>query len=176
MKRILFLVLVLLLVTACAGAQSGAIGNRAGQSTNAMTPPPLTGLDIISISEIRKKVPFPVFIPTQVPPGLAATVKLREEGTRALVDINYKTSDGSYELTVLNGPAGCCLDADPRKEGKLVKVRDNLTAHYLEVQPQFGGPTLWWQEAGTYIALSGSKMNKDDLVRIADSMSFAANP
>jgi hypothetical protein len=46
----------------------------------------------------------------------------------------------------------------------------------LNNEPQFGGPILWWQQDGTYIAVSGPHLTKDDLVKVAASMSKTATP
>jgi hypothetical protein len=51
-----------------------------------------------------------------------------------------------------------------------------LTAHLLNVQAAFGGPILWWEQDGTYVAVSGPHLTKDDLVKIASSMSATAVP
>lgn len=169
-KRVMLLALVLLLVTGCTGTKTGNAGNGATQGGKDQLPPP-------NIGEFRDKVTYPIFYPTQAPESLRPVVQLRESGVvKPLVEINYLDKGGTSQLHVLNGTVGCCLDSDPRKTGESVKIRDNITAHYLVNQPEFGGPILWWQETGSYVALSGPTMNKDSLVAIANSMVSSSNP
>jgi Tol biopolymer transport system component len=85
------------------------------------------------------------------------------------------TIDYAGKVLVINGPAGCCLDADPRKSEDTLTLPNHITAHFLQVEPQYGGPILWWQQEGTYIALSGPRLTKDVLTAIATSMSKTAD-
>ncbi|SPF45905.1 exported hypothetical protein [Candidatus Desulfosporosinus infrequens] len=132
-------------------------------------PSSLTGL-----AEARQKVSFSIFIPTVVPAGLVTEHLSIVEGPPTFLKVDYLTKDGSTGLCVLNGPAGSGLAADPRKEGEAIKLRSNIPGHFLNNQPQFGGPILWWEETGSYVALSGPELNKTDLVKIAESMSSTA--
>jgi hypothetical protein len=176
MRWMRLLLLVALLLTGCTGATSHPPGSGVAQSAQTKTPPLPSHSAPPSLADIRKRVTFPIFVPTEVPQGLAPIVEVKGEESRVLVRINYRSSEGVTELSVLNGPAGCCLDADPRKTGESIPLRGSMRAHYLPNQPQFGGPILWWQEAGSYIALSGPHLNKEELVRIAASMSATGNP
>lgn len=124
-----------------------------------------------SLSEVRKKVSFPVFVPAEVSHGLTPSPQIGDGRVR----IVYLSGDGTQELSVLNGPAGCCLDAVPGKTGQATPIRNGITGHFLINQPEFGGPILWWQETGTYVALSGPHLTKEELVRIAASMSSTAS-
>jgi len=110
-----------------------------------------------------------------VPAGLVPEPPTIDEEPPAFVRVNYRTEDGSTGLSVLNGPAGSGLAADPRKKGETIKLRGDILGHFLDIEPQFGGPILWWEEAGTYVALSGPGLNKTDLVKIAVSMSPASD-
>ncbi|MFZ5824368.1 MAG: hypothetical protein ACOY94_08580 [Bacillota bacterium] len=124
-----------------------------------------------SLALLRKEAPFPIFVPTQIPAGLEPRPPITRD---RVVEIVYLTNDLKVELRVINGPAGCCLDADSRKAVGATSIRGDITAYYIINQPEFGGPILWWQEAGSYIALSGPSFAKDDLVKIAASMSSTA--
>lgn len=137
--------------------------------------PPLPAPTAPTIAEVRQRVTFPVFVPTWVPAGLTPEPPVGGEQPQAGVRLNYHAADGSVALTVLNGPAGCCLDADPRKTGLSVTLPNGTVAHFLDVQPQYGGPILWWQQQGAYVALSGPHLTKDDLVQIAASTSPTAD-
>lgn len=120
-------------------------------------------------------VTFSIFIPTSVPEGLVPEPPTLDEGPPAHIYVNYQAGDGSIGLSIINSPAGSGLDADPRKNGETIKIRENIVGHFLDNEPQFGGPILWWEEAGSYVALSGPELNKTDLVNIANSMSATAD-
>ena len=91
-----------------------------------------------------------------------------------LVRIACTYKDVSVGLSVAVGPEGCCRDADPRKITDGTPIRDGITAHYLNNQPEFGGPIPWWNESGAYVAVSGPHLTKEDLIEIAESMSDTA--
>lgn len=129
----------------------------------------------IYLDKARQKVSFAIFIPTVVPAGLVPELPTIDEGTPALVRINYRAADGNIGLSVLNGPAGSGLAADPRKKGETIWLRGDIAGHFLNIEPQFGGPILWWEETGSYVALSGPGLGKTDLVKIAVSMSPTAD-
>lgn len=143
---------------------------RSGNYPPKTNPPKLT-----SLAEARETVSFSIFIPTSVPEGLVPEPPTLDEGPPAHIYVNYQAGDGSIGLSVINSPAGSGLDADPRKTGETIKIRGNIVGHFLDNEPQFGGPILWWQEAGSYVALSGSELHKTDLVKIANSMSSTAD-
>ncbi|HEV8635996.1 MAG TPA: hypothetical protein VG370_17365, partial [Chloroflexota bacterium] len=64
---------------------------------------------------------------------------------------------------------------DPRKGGQAVALPNGLTAHFLNMQPEYGGPILWWEQEGAYVALSGPRRTRDELVKIATSVSKTAD-
>ncbi|MDI6880897.1 MAG: hypothetical protein QMC95_17540 [Desulfitobacteriaceae bacterium] len=130
---------------------------------------------LTNLVDARQKVSFSIFIPTVVPAGLVPERPTIDEQPPAFVGVNYRTKDGSTGLSVLNGPAGSGIAADPRKKGEVIKLRGDIFGHFLNIESQFGGPILWWEEAGSYVALSGPKLNKTDLVKIAVSMSPTAD-
>ena len=117
-----------------------------------------------TLAEVRAEAPYPIFVPTWVPDGLTPEPPV---GYR----ISYHDSDGTEALTVLNGTG---LASDPRKAGDPVTLPNGLEAHLLAIEPQYGGPILWWVQEGTPIALSGPEMTQALLVKIAASMSKTA--
>lgn len=123
------------------------------------------------LAEVRKKASFPIFIPTEVPAGLLSNPPVLGERPTYLVRIDYHTKDGINRLTVLNGPAGSCLAADSRKTGEAIILRDNIAGHFIKNQPEFGGPIIWWEEDGSYVALSSPYLTRDELAEIANTMS-----
>jgi outer membrane lipoprotein-sorting protein len=145
------------------------------RSANDSPVPEPSPSSLTNLAEARQKVSFSIFIPTVVPAGLVTEHLIIDEGPPTFVKVDYRTKDGSIGLSVLNGPAGSGLAADPRKKGETIKLRGDILGHFLNNEPQFGGPILWWEEAGSYVALSGPELNKTDLVKIADSMSSTAD-
>jgi outer membrane lipoprotein-sorting protein len=132
--------------------------------------PTAPGLDAI-----RGRFASPVFVPTWLPEPLSPEPPVAGEGRGGTVGLTYHTSDGSLALMALSGAAGCCLDNDPRKAGQAVALPNGLTAHYLNLEPAYGGPILWWEQEGAYVALSGPRRTRDELVKIAASMSKTAD-
>lgn len=124
----------------------------------------------LTIKEIRTRVPYPVLLPGRVPPGLKPGLPV----ANTTVHVPYQSEKGTVELDVLNGPAGCCLDGDGRKAVNPVVIRGGITAYFLNIEPQYGGPILWWNENGAYVALSGPNQTKASLLEIAESMSPTA--
>lgn len=136
------------------------------------TPPTPPTLD-----SLRRSLTYPIFVPTILPAGLSPSQPVVGDPAHTPgVSIAYHSNDGSTALLVLNGPLGCCLDADYRKGGGLVHLPGGIAAHLLLEEPQYGGPILWWDQDGTYIALSGPYLTGADLAKIAESMSKTADP
>lgn len=77
-------------------------------------------------------------------------------------------------LRVLQGPAGCCLDAARPSAVRDIEIRPGVFAQLIPVQPAYGGTILWWTEStpsgGVYVAISGTPTGRDELVKIAQSM------
>ena len=117
-----------------------------------------------TLAEVRAGAPYPIFVPTWVPDGLVPEPPVNYR-------ISYHGSDGTEALTVLNGTG---LASDPRKAGDPVTLPNGLEAHFLAIEPQYGGPILWWVQEGTPIAISGPEMTQELLVKIAASMSKTA--
>ena len=156
----------------------GRSGLAVTETAPAATATPMLILDgEQSLANIRRLFSFPVFVPTAVPAGLNPDVLVTDDGRPAgpLVTINYWMADSRLALQVLNGPAGCCLDADPRRRRNAVKLPTNITGYFLPIEPVYGGPILWWQQEGAYIALSGPQLTRDELVRISASTSSTAD-
>lgn len=142
------------------------------KSTSPAEQPPAVTPDIATI---RQQVDFQIFIPTNISDDLQLQPPIVDNNGRGeIVEITYTSSDGSIVLKILNGPTGCCLDADPRKANGAITLTDGTRAHFLSGSPTYGGPIVWWQQDGTYIALSGPQMTKEELIDIAETMSPTA--
>jgi len=92
----------------------------------------------------------------------------------ALVTINYDAPDGTAALSVGNGAAGCCIDQDARKGQDRIALPGGAIGHFLPNEPRFGGPILWVDEDGTFVAVSGPLLTRDEEIKIAASLSKTA--
>jgi len=129
-----------------------------------------------SLSEIRRRVSFPVFIPTYVPAGLTPESPIGGEEAGENVEIKYHTADGAVGLRVVNGAPDCCPGLLPMKSEE-VTLPNGITAHLIRARTTvYGGMTLWWQQEGTLINISGPALTEEELLRIAASMSKTADP
>lgn len=137
--------------------------------------PPLPEPTPPTLAALRHTVAYPLFVPLAAPAGLTPEPPVGGDQPTAGVTISYRAADGSVALRVLEGPAGCCLAADIHKsDGETVSLPNGAVAHLLDEPPQYGGPILWWEQDGAYIALSGPQLRRGDLVAIAASMSKTA--
>lgn len=59
---------------------------------------------------------------------------------------------------------------------RISRRRQGVTGYRLSNEPQFGCPILWWDQRGTYVALSGPNLTLPELTRMAGSVSDTAMP
>lgn len=130
-----------------------------------------------TLAEVRARTRFPIYVPTYVPAGLTPEPPdERVGGDVPTVGINYDAPDGGIGMIVRNGEAGTELDADPRKDGEAVTLPDGTPAHFLPLESlTYHGPVLWWHRDTVFIAVSGPNLTKDELIRVAASMSVTAD-
>ena len=110
-----------------------------------------------TLAEVRASAPFTFFVPTWVPEGLTAEPPVG-------YSITYHDHSGEAVLTVSNNTG---LADDPRYAGEAATLSNGLAAHWL-------GSMLWWVQDGTPIALSSDSLSREDLLRVAASMSSSA--
>ncbi|MDQ6858592.1 MAG: hypothetical protein M3Z65_06305 [Chloroflexota bacterium] len=112
-------------------------------------------------------VPFDVQVQVGTPTGCGI-------GPSPCIDYRFTNSSGSLVLLALQGPAGCCLDVPRPWAVPNIDIRPGVRAQYIPVEPEFGGPILWWVEdtarGPAYVALSSPVISQGDLIRIASSM------
>lgn len=175
MRRSVLALVLALGLTACDRAVTPASG-PSPQSAPVLVPAAAAEPASVpeTIGQLRRQVSFPVLVPTLVPAGLHAATPSQKSWP--IIHFPYVSADGKQGLSVANGPTGSGLDADSRKTGKSIPIRENITAHFLVNQPEFGGSILWWNESGAYVAIAGPYLTEEDLVRIANSMSPDAVP
>lgn len=150
---------------------AASFGTVAGSHAPVTPPAPRT------LAEVRARTRFPISVPTYVPAGL--TPEPPDEGVGGdvpTVGINYDAPDGGIGMIVRDGEAGTELDADPRKDGEAVTLPDGTPAHFLPLEPlTYHGPVLWWVHGKVFVAVSGPNLTKDELIRVAASMSETAD-
>lgn len=84
-------------------------------------------------------------------------------------------------LRVLQGPAGCCLDGARPDAVRDVEVRPGVNAQFEPAQTQYGGPMILWGVEETarghvYIAVSSPAYGRDELIRVARSLTPIREP
>ncbi len=129
-----------------------------------------------SVASLRKRLPYPLFVPTRVPAGLTRRRPVERAGGREapVVELDYEDAAGVVALIVLEGSTGCCIDANPNLIGQPVRLANGVMAHPLPNEARFGGPILWWEQDGTYISVSGPHLTFAQESAIAVSMSRTA--
>jgi len=127
-----------------------------------------------TLRAVRQELSFPVFVPTKLAAGLKLTSILEGDGRKNppnSVEIDYGGRRGP--LSLFQGFAGCCLDQDLRKWDDPVRLPDGVIAfRFLGGWPHF----LWWDQAGTFVGLTGPNLTERELMQIAGSMSRTATP
>lgn len=122
------------------------------------------------LEQIRRQVSFLVFVPTKLPFGL----RPREPTVDGEQHVRIDYQGGGKRLKILEGPVGCCLDADPWKYERPTRLWTGRTAYLLHVAEHPGGLILWWDQGRSYVGLTGSKLSRGDVLRVAASMSKTA--
>lgn len=173
----LIAVVVLALVLGNALAQRRArVGEPGAVPTPAASAPPWRAQLIADVQRMEPAA-FRPLVPSDVATAVRAAAEVRSAcGLSTSGCLAYHFFGGSNDLIldVLEGPAGCCLDAARPGAVKDIDIRPGVRAQYEAVSPQFGGPILWWVEntdrGPAYIALSSAVLTKDELIRVAASM------
>lgn len=128
-----------------------------------------------TLAELRQRGTFPIFVPTFVPAGLTPEQPTGGELPGENVTIKYHTADGAVGLIVVSGnPDGSPGLSMMKSED--IKLPNGITAHLIRQRTTiYGGMTLWWQQDGTLVNISGPNLTQDQLLKIAASMSKTAN-
>jgi len=129
-----------------------------------------------TLTQLRHLLRFSIFVPTRAPSGLKPQAPQVSPGVDTVVTIDYRDRRAHGELSVADGATLCCIDNDPRKYGVRVKISRGIMGHMLSFGTGFGGLDLWWEQEGTFVAISSPSLNKHELIGIARSMSRTAVP
>jgi len=147
--------------------------------TAAASPSPLTWQEglVADAQRVQGQLAYWPLVPTYVPVEVRAQVRTRDGcgiSASQCLDYRFESLTGTLVLQVLQGPAGCCLDAARPGAVRNVDIRPGVRAQYDVEPPQFGGPILWWVEdtarGPVYVALNSPVFSEDELIRIASSM------
>lgn len=135
---------------------------------------PLSNPTPPTLAELRRRVAFPIFVPTFVPAGLIPEPPTGGELPGENVTIKYHTADGGIALTVVNGTLDCCPGLDVMKS-EPVKLSNGVSAKLANMGANAGGLYLWFEQESRLISLNSPILSKDELFRIAASMSKTAD-
>lgn len=127
---------------------------------------PLPNPKPLTLKELRAQSDFPISIPAYVPEGLMPAPPTSNQ-------IEYYRADGTNALIVQfakQGQGG--MEQDARFNGETVKLSNGRDVHQLTFEPEI--VILWWDENGGYSALEGHGIARDEMRKIAASMSSTA--
>lgn len=118
------------------------------------------------LQELRAQADYPILIPTYLPDGLTPAPPTQNQ-------IEYLRADGTKALIVQFSKQGTGgMEQEDRFRGKTVMLANGRTAHQLAFEPQI--TILWWNQDGAYLALEGHGIARDEMLKIAASMSATA--
>lgn len=170
------------LLAACSGAGTAGLtvpSVSPAVPSVAATPTQSPKAVIDRVRARQGQLAFTPVAPAYIPGGLDALVDTKTGGLdpatggeAVLLEIELRSPATPWraEVRILQGPAGCCLDAARPSATPNVEIHGSLLGHLDPVQPQYGGPILWWAEHGTYVAISSPAVDASELLRIARSM------
>lgn len=173
-------VVVLALIIGTVFAEHRTLMAQPGsQPTPASSSSPATWQEriVADAQHVQAQLAYWPLVPTYAPVEVGVQVETRigcGVSVSPCLDYRFENATGVLVLQVVQGPAGCCLDAARPGAVRNIEVRPGVRAQYLVEQPQFGGPILWWVEdtarGPVYVAINSPVFNEDELIRIAGSM------
>lgn len=127
---------------------------------------PLPNPTAPTLAEIRATADYPFSVPTYLPEGLTPAPPTSHQ-------VEYYRADGSLALIVQNSRQGeGGMEQEPRFKGETIKLSNGQEIHELGFDP--GIMILWWNRDGGYVALEGHGLPRDEMLKIAASMSSTA--
>jgi hypothetical protein len=181
---IAFAALALVLVLAAIGAGTALNAARSALSTalSGLAPPPdlASGPPLeTAVRRLLGNLQFRPLIPDSALIQGAANLRAACGAAQSnCLEIVWDTP--TQHVVILQGPAACCLDFARPNAIRDVEVRPGVMAQFDSIEPQFGGPILWWVDHSSgdavYVAISSPLGTRDDLVRVARSMRPLAPP
>ncbi len=136
---------------------------------------PLPNPTPLRLEEIRRQASFKPFLPGYVPTGLKAEppVTGSNQGSDRIdaMNVTYHSADGAVALMLVEGPPRDPSSmARPMLTAPEVAIGNGVTGRLMDARAA-QTLLLWWEQEGTFIALETRVLSRDELLRIAASMS-----
>lgn len=139
---------------------------------------PLPNPTAPSLEEIRRQASFKLFLPEYIPAGLKPEppVPGQQQGSDRVdaLNVTYHSADGAVALQLVEGPprdpSGM---AKPMLTAPEVAIKGAITGRLYDA-PNVQVRLLWWMQDGTYLSLETRVLPKEELLRVAASMSPTA--
>ncbi len=127
---------------------------------------PLPNPTAPTLKELRAQADYPILIPTYLPKGLTPAPPTQNQ-------IEYFRADGTKALLVQFSKQGTGgMEQEERFKGETVTLANGRAVHQLLFEPQI--IILWWVQDGGYTALEGHGIAREEMLKIAASMSDTA--
>jgi len=132
-----------------------------------------------SLEEIRQKASFKLFLPGYLPAGLKPEppVAGSNQGSDHIdtLNVTYHGADGAVALRLVEGPPRDPSSmARPMLTAPGVAIKEGITGRLLDA-PSGQTKLLWWVQDGSYISLETRVLSKEELLKVAASMSATAD-
>ena len=122
-----------------------------------------------------RQASFKLFLPGYVPAGLKPEppVTGSNQGSDRIdaMNVTYHSADGAVAFKLVEGPprdpSGM---ARPMLTAPEVLIREGISGRLMDA-PAAQTLLLWWEQEGTFIALETRVLSREELLRIAASMS-----
>ena len=141
----------------------------AGPASPTIAPGTPTSVAPLTANQLRARLRYPLFVPTELPPGTVAAYSVDGPGPEALVTITFSTPDGTPLFVLVQGPAD---RIPPSAGGEPIQLANGTLARYFaDFGKTPGSPALEWTQDGTLLTLIGGTYGRNQLVAVADSLS-----
>lgn len=127
---------------------------------------PLPNPTAPTLQELRAQADYSILIPTYLPDGLTPAPPTQNQ-------IEYSNADATRTLILQFSKQGTGgMEQEARFRGETVTLADGRAVNQLTFEPQI--TILWWNQDGAYLALEGHGIARDEMLKIAASMSATA--
>lgn len=134
-----------------------------------------------SLDEIRRQASFKLFLPEYVPAGLEPEPPVAGSNQASdrvdALNVTYHSGDGAVALKLAEGPprdpSGI---ARPMLTAPEVAIKEGITGRLYDYKtPTLQVRLLWWMQDGTFIGLETQVLSREELLKMAASMSPTAD-
>ncbi len=139
---------------------------------------PLPNPKPLTLDEIRRRASFKPFLPEYLPAGLKPEppVAGNNQGSDRIdaLNVTYHSADGAVALRLVEGPPRDPTGmARPMLTAPEVAIKSGITGRLYDA-PNVQVRLLWWMQDGTYISLETRVLSREELLKVAASMSPTA--